>query len=468
MNPFKTRRSLIVILFCFALLNCIRVQHPVSQGDHEKWIDSCNALINRLQKDNTHIISEDELKDSCVAFFASKHDEEGEIQVVSFMASRARANGNYSKALQFYFECQELCKEKKDTPWLIGCKLDMADVYRVLPDKSKCFQQVYDLLALTKNRKQDAAANVHQYANIAYCYEKFGYYDSALLFLDKLQVLLPGIDSVSVPYYRSASQLIRGNARLSKYEEGLANDPLYYSASLLDSAQSYYDSAMEIPETQMDGIIRGEILLGNSSIAMKKGLNKPGLKYALLALSVTEGKGDQELSLRIYDQLVHFYSTRGPSANSDSTAYYQKQIIDLKDNIIRNHARIVAVNQDIFTTNYFKREDEQKKRRLNKMMYMLVPPFIIFFIYAIILLGKMKIRERWIESMGLVATIMIFEFIALLLHGYLDKITNENPILLLLALIAVGIALEPLHNYFQDWLKRKLVPEKVSGTDNFQ
>ena len=57
----------------------------------------------------------------------------------------------------------------------------------------------------------------------------------------------------------------------------------------------------------------------------------------------------------------------------------------------------------------------------------------------------------------LIALLLFFEFINLLLHPFLDRITNHSPILMLLAMAAIAGLLIPLHHRMEKLITNMLV-----------
>ena len=60
------------------------------------------------------------------------------------------------------------------------------------------------------------------------------------------------------------------------------------------------------------------------------------------------------------------------------------------------------------------------------------------------------------EFMGMLGVLMLFEFIALLIHPYIEKWTHHNPVLMLLILVAVASLLVPLHHKMGHRVKEEL------------
>jgi hypothetical protein len=56
-----------------------------------------------------------------------------------------------------------------------------------------------------------------------------------------------------------------------------------------------------------------------------------------------------------------------------------------------------------------------------------------------------------------IALLIIFEFLNLLLHPFLEKVTHHTPVFMLLALVCIAALLVPLHHKIEKWSAKKLV-----------
>ena len=59
--------------------------------------------------------------------------------------------------------------------------------------------------------------------------------------------------------------------------------------------------------------------------------------------------------------------------------------------------------------------------------------------------------------MGTVAMLLVFEFVYLLIHPYLESKTNHSPVLMLVALVSIAALLVPLHHKAEKWAITRLV-----------
>jgi len=82
--------------------------------------------------------------------------------------------------------------------------------------------------------------------------------------------------------------------------------------------------------------------------------------------------------------------------------------------------------------------------------------FIPLFLFAVLLLGRKKVKSRTIEFLGILGLLFLFEFIVLFAHPYIGHWTHESPLWMLLILVAVAAILIPLHHRSEAWIKKKL------------
>ena len=99
--------------------------------------------------------------------------------------------------------------------------------------------------------------------------------------------------------------------------------------------------------------------------------------------------------------------------------------------------------------------EEQRKQNIQ---YALLALGIITFIILFLALSRRHITNtKVIQFLGVVALLVVFEFLNLLLHPILERITHHNPILMLLTLVCIAALLVPLHHKLEKWATNKLV-----------
>ena len=97
-------------------------------------------------------------------------------------------------------------------------------------------------------------------------------------------------------------------------------------------------------------------------------------------------------------------------------------------------------------------------QRKQNIQYALLGLGIITFVILFLALSRRHITNtKLIQFLGVVALLVVFEFLNLLLHPFLERITHHSPILMLLALVGIAALLVPLHHYLQKIVTHKLV-----------
>jgi len=106
-------------------------------------------------------------------------------------------------------------------------------------------------------------------------------------------------------------------------------------------------------------------------------------------------------------------------------------------------------------------ENERAKsaeEREHTIQYALIAVGIISFLILFLLLSRSMITNtRVITFLSVLALLIVFEFLNLLLHPFLERVTNHSPLLMLLALVCIAALLIPLHHKLEKWTTNKLV-----------
>jgi NADH:ubiquinone oxidoreductase subunit 6 (subunit J) len=112
------------------------------------------------------------------------------------------------------------------------------------------------------------------------------------------------------------------------------------------------------------------------------------------------------------------------------------------------------VRQQELTQEKVKLEEQRKQN----IQYALIALGIIVLLTLYLSLSRSFITNtKLITFFGVVALLIVFEFLNLLLHPFLERVTNHSPVLMLLALVCIAALLVPLHHRVEKWATTKLV-----------
>ncbi len=148
--------------------------------------------------------------------------------------------------------------------------------------------------------------------------------------------------------------------------------------------------------------------------------------------------------------------------NKDSAYYYARLEATINAQIFSqnniNKIQALAFNEQIRLMEELAKKAEAEEQRKQNIQYALLALGIITFIIFFLLLSRRFITNaKVIEFFGVIALLIVFEFLNLLLHPFLERITHHSPVLMLLALVCIAALLVPLHHYLQKMITHKLV-----------
>jgi tetratricopeptide (TPR) repeat protein len=226
-----------------------------------------------------------------------------------------------------------------------------------------------------------------------------------------------------------------------------------------DLAETYYKKTMDYCKEKYlpSSIIRTGNIYCN--FLMKNGKYEQAKRMALEDLDVAKKAGINEGISTVAEVLRKIYTH---TIKKDSIIYYAQLQIDYKDSV--NNQRKQSEFQNLTFAHQLRVIDEQakaqevKEQRKQNLQYALIAISIILFVILFLLLSRSLITNlRVIQFLGIVALLIVFEFLNLLLHPLLERITHHSPVLMLLALVCIASLLIPLHHRLEKWAIQKLV-----------
>ena len=148
--------------------------------------------------------------------------------------------------------------------------------------------------------------------------------------------------------------------------------------------------------------------------------------------------------------------------NTDSAYYYSRMEAKINGEIFSqnniNKMQALAFNDQIRIIEEEARKTEEDQHRKQNIQYALIALGIIILLTLYLLLSRSFITNtKLIEFFGVVALLIVFEFLNLLLHPFLERVTHHSPVLMLLALVCIAALLVPLHHKVEHWATAKLV-----------
>jgi tetratricopeptide (TPR) repeat protein len=222
-------------------------------------------------------------------------------------------------------------------------------------------------------------------------------------------------------------------------------------------AKGYYRLSMADYRDQEDYEGICEISFGMAKLFQKNNQPDSTLYYSRQSLWLAQKYGFTPWVLKASDFLTRFY--RG-SHNIDSAFAYQQITIAAKDSLfsqektraVQNLSFAEAIRQQELTEQKLKEAETRKRNLQLSGIAIFIPSFILFVLF----LSHRKAKPRTVEFLGILALLLVFEFITLLVHPYIEHLTDDAPAIMLLILVAIAAFLVPLHHKMEKWVKEHL------------
>lgn len=272
------------------------------------------------------------------------------------------------------------------------------------------------------------------------------------------------------------------------YKLGEEDSAAKYAQLAFDMARTQKNNTEQLPWTiALMGVVQQE--MGNSAIAMAyyydavgkaKLYNQKGVfpyLYQVMAelykqTSLTDSAilyGERALhesrelkfSKGIADASV-FLANLYSDHDKEKAVDYFLLSEQLRDSIFSlqkiNQIQNVAYTEEIRQRDIEKSVAMEAEERKKNIQYAALIIGIIFFLILFLMLShSVIVNAKVVSYLGVLALLVVFEFINLILHPYLEVITHHSPPLMLLALVLVGALLVPAHHYLQKWINHTLV-----------
>lgn len=272
----------------------------------------------------------------------------------------------------------------------------------------------------------------------------------------------------------------------------------YYELNTLDSALMYaqraYDICLRIKyfdyihwTYESLGKIHGKlgnqaIALGYFDLAIKEAIKKNSvskmsqyyttlaqfysdhnqkdscLVYAKKAIDIAQNTPYASSTLAPSKLLMDIYRT----TNSDS-AFKYSELYRIANDSLFSASKIKQANLMTFTEDLRQQEladakaKAEEERKHNIQLSLLAIGVITFFILFLLLSRSFITNTKLIEFFSVIALLLVFEFLNLLLHPFLERITHHSPLLMLLALVGIAAVLVPFHHKIEKWTSNTLV-----------
>ena len=355
-----------------------------------------------------------------------------------------RARGDFVRALEYFFKGIPFAEAAHDKRRLSSLYIDIAAVYVRLGNAYEQIKYIRKAIASLPEK----TSPMYSFMAVQTNYYMSSYFlahaqnDSALYYAQELNDANLSLKS---PMFESGVHGLMGVVYERKGDTALAGLHMEKSNSLSDSVRYLY------------GKIEGK--LGYINYLIRNGKMFEARKQSLSLMSMGIEKNNLDIKKSAAGFLTIIYENK---QQPDSAFYYSRLESAMKDSIFNqnnlNKIQSLAFNEQLRTIEEESKQAAAREERKQNIQYALLALGIISFIILFLLLSRRIITNtKMIGFLGVLALLIIFEFLNLLLHPFLERITHHSPVLMLLALVCIAAMLVPLHHRLEKWAIHKLV-----------
>jgi Tetratricopeptide repeat len=439
----------IIITFCFFVFSVFVghaqkknmdsiLQKIAIETDPNIRIDIIYALyFNTLETNPTLGI---EQQQKVLLQSQQQKDEIGEAMALSMTGANYRQLGNTIKGLSYNFKALEIAEKIGNSKLIAIIKNAIGNVYNDREDFAKAIE-LYHAAAAAAVQIKDEKIQLFALTNLGKAYLFLNKLDSALMFTQRAYEL-----SLKNKYTDYLSTIL---TQLGGIQGKLGNKTL---------AISYYNLSIE--EAQKSSFPRQLYwaYLGFANYNYDNKNNDSSIVYAKKAIAAVKQIDFQNLHIKPAKLLLDIYE----NTNSDSAVKYLKIYRSANENMFSTktiqQTQLMTLEEQIRQQELSSEKKLAEEHRKHNIQYVLIAIGIVTFIILYLLLSRRIITNtKVIEFFGVVALLIVFEFLNLFLHPLLENITNHSPLLMLLALVCIASLLVPLHHKLEHWATKKLV-----------
>jgi hypothetical protein len=166
--------------------------------------------------------------------------------------------------------------------------------------------------------------------------------------------------------------------------------------------------------------------------------------------------------------LASFFAGR---KRMDSAYYYQGIEFQLKDSLLGMEqlrmTQQMTFNESLRQVELQEKMLKEKEERRQQLQHIFILMFIPSMFLVTILLARRRVSLSVIKFLGILSLLFFFEYITLLMHPVVQRITHHTPIFEILIFVSIAAILIPTHHKIEHWLIELLVkrihPNKGAG-----
>jgi len=374
-----------------------------------------------------------------LALSETNKDKLAEAFAISQLSAINNYLGNKSRSLEFALKALKMAEPLNNNTLLAIIYNLLANAYGTL-DRTRAIETYKQGLALRSKTTPSTVFPIIAF-NLGNAYTTLNKLDSALEYLQLSEKL-----DLQLKDNKPGKIFLSGFARL------------YIKMNKPELANTYL--TISLNEANSKNAPRFKYYVNNLVSEYFKTLNKQDSAafYAQTAIASVKNTALFKLAKDPAKFLMNYYGDK----NKDSALHYASLYVSINDSIANankeEESYSLLFDEELRQRELKEQEFVKQQERKQNIQYALLALGIITFIITFLLLSRRHITNtKLIQFLGVVALLLVFEFLNLLLHPFLERITHHSPVLMLLALVCIAALLVPLHHKLEKWATHKLV-----------
>jgi tetratricopeptide (TPR) repeat protein len=439
----------IIITYCFILFGITIcnaqqksidsvLQKIVAEKEPNIRIDIIYALyFNTLE---TNPASGIEHQQKVLLLCQQQKDKVGEAMALSMTGANYRQLGNTIKAMEYNFKALEIAEHTGNLKLIAVINNALGNIYNDREDFAKA-TKLYAASEAAAAKIKEEKIQSFALVNLGTAYLSLNKLDSALTFTQRAYELC-----LRNNYTDYLSSIL---TQLGSIQGKLNNPTLavsYYNLAIIEAKKTNYPRLFYFAYNGL-----AKYYFDNKN-------NDSSIVYSKKAVDAVMRSNFPSLMVKPAKMLLDIYE----NTNSDSAIKYFKLYRDANENLFSTKAiqqtQLMTLEEEIRQRELSSEKKITEEHRKHNIQYALMAIGIIVLFTLYLLLSRSFITStKLIEFFGVVALLIVFEFLNLFLHPLLENITNHSPLLMLLALVCIASLLVPLHHKLEHWATKKLV-----------
>ncbi len=397
-------------------------------------------IFNMLTESETNPVLDMENAEKMLVPCEENNDKVGQVLCIGCIGYDYRAFGNNAKSMEYNMRAYAIAQETRSPRLLVAAALLLAQNYLDLTDYPKALAYNTESLRYASKTEQNIFT-IMSYQNMGEIYLAMNRVDSALTCSQMAYQLSlkTGIREYLGPVY----------GQLGDIEARMKNGTL---------AISYFNLALDEAIKSKSPKFTSKAYHAIANYYYNAGQKDSAIAYARKAIVVVQRTAFFTMTIKPAKLLLDIY--RG--GNIDSAFKYSEMHRVANDSLYNikavQQAQLMTFEEEARRADLAVAANEADEQRKENIEFALMALGIITIIVVFLLLSRSLVtNERIIEFFGVVALLLVFEFLNLVLHPFLEKMTHHSPVLMLLALVCIAAILVPLHHKIEKWATHRLI-----------